>query len=127
MPRNPSSITHRGWAWDNDDQRLEIIVNGVEIAAYDSNGYAISGSGSVTQLTSKSTGVTLNNRCGVITTDNADIIAAVEVSFTVTNSTVAVGDVVVVNLRSGGTPGEHVVVVSAVAAEIGRASGRESV
>ena len=103
MPRNPSSTTHRGWAWDNDDSRLEVIVNGVEIGGFDSNGFSISGRGTVIQQTDKTTGVTLNNRAGAITMNGAALANAVEVVFTVTNSTVGANDVIIVNHASVGT------------------------
>ena len=98
MPRNPSSTTHRGWAWDNDDQRLEVVVNGVEIGGFDSDGFSISGRGTVIQQTDKTTGVTINNRAGTITMDNADITAGSEVGFVVTNSVVGVNDVIIVSI-----------------------------
>ena len=71
--------------------------------------------GTVTQATSKSTGVTLNTHSGQITMDNASLAGAAEVAFTVTNSVVAATDCIIVNLASADTPGEHVVTVAAVA------------
>ena len=71
---------------------------------------------SVTQLTSKATGVTINTLCGRITTHNAALAAAAEVSFVVTNSQVAATDVPQVCIQSGGTVGAYASpVVSAVA------------
>lgn len=70
-------------------------------------GYTAGNGGAVTQLTSKATGVTLNTICGTITTDDASLAAAAEVTFTVTNSkVVAVTDVVNVSLQATttGTP-----------------------
>ena len=74
------------------------------------------GQGTVTQLTDKSTGVTVNTRTGVITTDNASLAAAAEVTFTVTNSKVKATDVVVACIASGGTSGGYTVTVGAVGA-----------
>jgi len=74
------------------------------------------GQGSVTQLTDKSTGVTVNTRTGVITTNNASLAAGAEVTFTVTNSQVKATDLIVVNQVSGGTPGEYAVSVTAIGA-----------
>lgn len=54
----------------------------------------------VTQITSRTTGVTINSRNGSITLVSAAGTTTVQ-SFTVTNSEVAVGDLVVVNQRSG--------------------------
>lgn len=72
--------------------------------------------GAVTQLTSKSTGVTLNTICGAITTNNAALGAGAYVSFTVTNSTIAETDVVICNIKSGGTANAYHAFVTAVAA-----------
>jgi hypothetical protein len=70
-------------------------------------GYATGTGGTVTQLTSKSTGVTLNKRCGEITMNNAALGAATIVSFTLTNNTVANTDVMIINHTSGGTVGAY--------------------
>ena len=72
--------------------------------------------GAVTQATSKSTGVTLNQPCGQITTDDASLAGAAEVSSTVTNSEVAATDVVSVCVQSGASTGTYIASVSAVAA-----------
>jgi hypothetical protein len=66
-----------------------------------------SGAVAVTQLTDKTTAVTLNRPSGKITTNNAGLNAATIVSFTVTCSACAAGDVVVLNHVSGGTPGSY--------------------
>ena len=68
-------------------------------------GYATGAGGTVTQATSKSTGVTLNNVCGNITMNNAALSAAV--TFTLTNSAIATGDLLVINHVSGGTAGAY--------------------
>jgi len=60
-------------------------------------GYATGAGGAVTQLTSKSTGVTLNNVCGKITMAANALAGNTNVSFTLTNSTIAATDVVIVN------------------------------
>jgi hypothetical protein len=79
-------------------------------------GYATGAGGTVTQLTNKATGVTLNTVCGAITMNNAALNAAAEVTFTLTNSAIAATDVIVVNHASAGTAGAYMVGVSAVAA-----------
>lgn len=79
-------------------------------------GYATGAGGTVTQGTSKSTGVTLSKVCGDITMHNAALAAAAEVTFTVTSTIVAAGDMVVVAHASGGTAGAYLPVVSAIAA-----------
>ena len=72
--------------------------------------------GTVTQATSKATGVTLNKASGQITCDDATLNAGVEVSFTVTNSEIAATDVIGVNHASGGTAGSYLAQATAVAA-----------
>ena len=79
-------------------------------------GYATGAGGAVTQATNKSTGVTLNTVAGTITTHAAELAAAAEVTFVVTNSAVAITDVVALSIQSGGTPGEYQATVSTVAA-----------
>jgi hypothetical protein len=61
-------------------------------------GYSTGSGGTVTQATNKSTGVTLNKPTGVITMNNASLTANTNVSFVLTNSTIAAGDVVLVNI-----------------------------
>jgi hypothetical protein len=70
-------------------------------------GYATGSGGAVTQLTSKATGVTLNKTNGQITMDAANLAAATTVSFTLTNSTIEAGDIIVMNHISGGTLGAY--------------------
>jgi hypothetical protein len=65
-------------------------------------GYASGAGAAVTQLTSKSTGVTINAICGTITTDNANMASLNSDLFTVTNSTVASTDVVVLSCATAG-------------------------
>ena len=72
---------------------------------------------SVTQATSKSTGVTLNAAAGQIVTNNAALAAAGEVAFVVTNSTVSALDIPVIALASGAaTAGTYLLSIAAVAA-----------
>lgn len=78
-------------------------------------GYA-SGGSTVTQATNRATGVTINAICGTITTDSASLAAEASAVFTVTNSKVEIGDVVVVCQRSGKVALNTQVEVTAVAA-----------
>ncbi len=78
-------------------------------------GYSTGAGGTVTQATSKSTGVTLNKITGAITMNNANITAGSEVSFTVTNSTVDTTDAVIVNHASAGTAGSYGVFAHSIA------------
>lgn len=73
----------------------------------DKAGYVTGEGGTVTQATSKSTGVTLNKKCGQITMNNAALGADTTVSFTLTNSTIAATDLLVLNHVSGGTTGSY--------------------
>jgi hypothetical protein len=70
-------------------------------------GYATGSGGAVAQLTNKSTGVTLDKSNGQITMDAANLLAATTVSFTLTNSTIEAGDIIVMNHISGGTLGAY--------------------
>lgn len=72
--------------------------------------------GTVTQATSKSTGVTLNKLCGQITMSAAALTGSTMVSFTLTNSTIAATDTIDVSIASGATAGSYLLVVEAVAA-----------
>jgi hypothetical protein len=69
----------------------------------------------VTQATSKSTGVTINAPCGVITMNNASLASSTSVGFTVSNSYIDADDTVNLCLASGGTASSYVYVVDAVA------------
>lgn len=75
-----------------------------------------SNSCTVTQATSKSTGVTCSAMSGVITMNNAALAAAAEVGFTVTNTTVAAGDVIALVIKSGATAASYYVNVDSVSA-----------
>jgi hypothetical protein len=70
-------------------------------------GYAVGAGGGVLQATSKATAVTLNKSCGQITMNAAALAASTTVSFTMTNSTVESGDIIVMNHISGGTLGAY--------------------
>lgn len=74
-------------------------------------GYGTGGGagGTVTQLTSKSTGVTLNAYTGTITMNNAALSSATIASFTVTDSDMGANDVVAIQHDSGGTLGIYTV------------------
>lgn len=63
-------------------------------------GYSAAAQGTVTQLTDKSTAVTLNKSAGQITMSNAALAAATNVTFTLTNSLLSTKDVVIVNVAS---------------------------
>jgi hypothetical protein len=71
-------------------------------------GYATGSGGAVVQSSNKSTGVTLDKANGQITMDAASLSAATVVSFTLTNSTIEAGDIIVMNHISGGTLGAYI-------------------
>lgn len=77
-------------------------------------GYTTGAGGIVTQATNRTTGVTLNTLTGSITTNNASLAAETAAAFTVTNSTVAITDTVVVSIRSGSNGGNTTVIVNTV-------------
>ena len=79
-------------------------------------GYATGAGGAVTQATSRTTGVTLSKMSGTITTDTSSLAAEAAAEFTVTNTLVAIGDVIVVSQQSGSNGGNTDVFVSTVAA-----------
>jgi hypothetical protein len=73
----------------------------------DKAGYITGEGGTVTQGTSKATGVTLSKKCGQITMHNASLAADTTVSFTLTNTTIVATDLLVLNHVSGGTAGSY--------------------
>jgi hypothetical protein len=70
-------------------------------------GYTAAAQGTVTQATSKSTGVTLNKTMGKITMNAASLAAGASVTFTLTNSTISANDVVIASISGGGTAGAY--------------------
>jgi hypothetical protein len=87
-----------------EDQNIigsDLVMSGGEL------GYTAEASGAVTQLTSKSTGVTLNKSAGQITMNDASLANATNVTFTLTNSTISAKDVVVLSVAAGATAGGY--------------------
>jgi hypothetical protein len=82
-------------------------VVGTTVYATTEIGYSAAAQGAVTQLTSKSTGVTLNKSAGQITMNNAELANATNVTFTLTNSTISAKDVVILSVSSGATAGAY--------------------
>lgn len=70
-------------------------------------GYSSAAQGTVTQATSKSTGVTLNKSMGRITMNNASLANGATALFTLTNSAISANDVVIVSVSGGGTAGAY--------------------
>ena len=97
------------------DLKLRDLVATGKVTSVGSLGYAAGAGGTITQQTNRSTGVTINTLCGAITTTATSLAAGAEATFTVTNSTVAIGDCVIVTARSGQTAATSIPFVTAVA------------
>jgi hypothetical protein len=94
---------------------IPAAVVGTTVYATEEIGYSAAAQGTVTQLTDKSTGVTLNKSAGQITMNNAALAGATAVSFILTNSTISAKDTMIVNVGSnttGSAAGAYVVYVS---------------
>lgn len=79
-------------------------------------GYTTGQGSTVTQVTDRATAVEINALCGAITTDSTSLAAEASAVFVVTNNKVAIGDVIVLSMRSGSVALNTTCVVSAVAA-----------
>ena len=89
----------------------------IRITGTGSLGYSTGSGGAVTQLTSKTTGVTLDKSNGKITMEATTAIGiAASVVFTLTNNFIAVTDAVIANIATGGTANAYTVNVLTVAA-----------
>jgi hypothetical protein len=107
----------RKFRWDYDSGNAKAVLYADDTAVLEAAsgrvsplvgfGYPAGVGGAVTQATSKSTGVTLSKVTGQVTMHNAALAAATIVSFVLTNTFIAAGDVLVLNHVSGGTPGSY--------------------
>lgn len=80
-------------------------------------GYTAAAQGTVTQLTSKSTAVTLNKPAGVITMNNASLATATNATFTLNNSFISANDTVILTISGGqAAPGSYNVFANALSA-----------
>jgi len=98
-----------------DASQNAVHANAVTSTGQGGVGYATGAGGTVTQITSRTTGVTLNKITGAITLFTAAPSTA-PTSFTVTNSAVAATDVIAVSVKSANAANIYVVSVTAVAA-----------
>lgn len=100
--------------WTNNTQQFRIESTG-QVASISTAGmgYGTGAGGTVTQATSRTTGVTINKPCGQITMFNAAG-STTAATFTVTNSTVAATDTIILN-QSSGTNLYYLVVTSVAA------------
>jgi hypothetical protein len=87
------------------DPSKDLVITGQIVSAGTATsggiGYTQGAGAVVTQLTNRTTAVTINALCGTITTNNTSLAAEAAASFTVNNAAVAVGDVVVLSQRGG--------------------------
>jgi hypothetical protein len=90
-------------------------IEGTTVYADTEIGYGAPAQGAVTQLTSKSTGVTLNASAGQITLNAASLAATTNVTFTLTNSVLSAKDVLLLNVTNG-TSASYNAFVSSMAA-----------
>ena len=87
---------------------LDQNIDGADFVYVDSElGYTAAAQGTVTQLTDKSTAVTLNSSAGQITMNNAQLNATTNVTFTLNNSTIGAKDVTILNVAAGATAGAY--------------------
>ena len=92
-------------------------VVGTTVYATTEIGYTAAARGAVTQLTDKSTAVTLNTSVGRITMNNASLATATNATFTLNNSMISVNDAVILTISGGQTtPGSYNVFANSLAA-----------
>ena len=87
--------------------RVQVEIFSTTAARPNAVGYVTGQGGTVTQLTSKSTGATLSTMTGQITMHNASLAAGTIVSFVLTNTLINANDLLILNHLSGGTPGSY--------------------
>jgi hypothetical protein len=93
------------------------IVGAQYLLSDEQIGYTAAAQGTVTQLTSKSTAVTLNKPAGVITMNNAALNTATNATFTLNNSFISANDTIILTISGGqATPGSYNVFANALAA-----------
>lgn len=95
---------------DQDIVGSQYVLSGEQL------GYTTDAQGTVTQVTSKSTAVTLNKSAGQITMNNAALASVTNVTFTLTNSFISANDILILNVGSGATAGAYNCWVSGLSA-----------
>ena len=113
--RKPIGVAYRDQDIDggeigrNDPQ----LVRGTRLYATEELGYCSCAFGEVTQLTSKTTNVTLNTPTGRITMNDAALNNNAVARFTMNNTSIGANDVVIVNIKlNGSTPEAYIVFVA---------------
>ena len=92
-------------------------VTGTTVYATSELGYSAAAQGTVTQLVSKSTAVTLDKSAGRITMFNTLLNTATNATFTLNNSTISENDTVILTISGGqATPGSYNVFANGLAA-----------
>ena len=111
------SVTVSGAVTVSDAVTVSGAVTATSIAASNDLGYTAAAQGTVTQLTSKSTAVTLNKPAGVITMNNASLATATNATFTLNNSLISANDTVILTISGGqATPGSYNVFANSLSA-----------
>ena len=101
------ALTAGSMVSDAQVEATTTVTAGTTVTATSGNFIATSGTldvkdgGAVTQATNRTTGVTLNKLAGKVTGDDASLAPVTIAKHTVTNSTVAANDVVIVSKVSG--------------------------
>ncbi len=79
-------------------------------------GYTTAAQGAVTQLTDKSTAVTLNKSMGRVTMVNTSLASNAAATFQLNNNLIGPNDTLIVNVSGGGTVGAYISYVSSMTA-----------
>jgi hypothetical protein len=123
LPGSTAGVVAAGGLYITDDNNNDFGANNVLASGAVTTssptsgiGYAAGAGGIVTQLTSKSTAVTLNTVSGQITMNAASLASGGNVTFTLNNSNIAATDVVLVCIKGGATANSYLLTVSAIAA-----------
>ena len=97
---------------------LDQDIIGAEFILSDEQlGYTAAAQGTVTQLTDKSTAVTLNTSAGRITMNNASLATATNATFTLNNSLISANDTVILTISGGqATAGSYNVFANSLSA-----------
>jgi hypothetical protein len=91
------------------------IVGAQYLLSDEQLGYTAAAQGTVTQLTSKATAVTLNKPAGVITMNNASLANTTNATFTLNNSFISANDTIILTISGGqATPGSYNVFANAL-------------
>jgi hypothetical protein len=98
---SPNDQTQTFLLCDDSTTTRMVIYSDGSLRTQGGLGFLVGAGGTVAQAASKSTGVTLNARCGQITLSNSALAANSIASFTFTNSRIAADDNVHVWVKSG--------------------------